>query len=147
MAASRLAGKLNDACKLALDGVTGVTAYQGRLRMTDATDFESTIRALEIQEECIAVTWVSLLEKKTLATGTCELSVLLFFRLLKDASSDCNKMYDLVDVVVTTLAGEDPWKDLGCTIDRVTALRSEDGLQDDVVEYKVTVELAIPPAC
>jgi len=147
MAATRLLGKLNDACAATLDTITGLTVHQGRVRMADGTDFESTIRSLTVESQAIAVTWVSNVDKRPLDNGICELSVLLFFRLLKDTSSDCNKMYDLLDEVVSTLAKDTVWNALGAKALGVASNREEDGLQDDVVEWKVVVTLSIPPTC
>lgn len=145
--ATKLMGKLNDASFAALTGTTNVTPYQGRVRIPDTTDFESSVRGLDPESECIAVTWVGSMNKRPLENGTAEVIVLLFFNLPKDSSSDCNKMYDLVDDVVKALCIDATWEDIGVKATDCVALRVEDGLQDDLVEWRVIVSLSIPPAC
>jgi hypothetical protein len=140
-------GKLNDAAYGALITITGVTAYQGRVRLPDTTDFESNIRALEPEGECIAIDWVTATNKAPVEMGTAELTVLLFFNFPKDDTTDCNTMYDLVDEIVTALAKDSVWEPVSSRALGITTLRVEDGLQDDVAEWRITVNLQIPPAC
>jgi hypothetical protein len=144
--ATKIAGKCNEICHAALSTVTGVTAYKGRLRMLDATDFEEQVRALNKENQCFAITWVYEENRKPIqsGTGTLELNILLFFRLDQFTTSDCNLNYDKVDEIGEALTPDTVWSSVGAKMQRINIRRVENGLQDNVMQWKITVLLDAP---
>ena len=145
-AATKIAGKLNETCHAAMAAITGVTAYKGRLRMQDSTDFEEQVRALTKESQCYAVTWVSQEVRRPIQSGTgiCELTVLLFFRLEQFETSDCNLMYDKVDEIAEALTPDTVWSSLSTKLDRMVINRVENALQDNIAEWRITISLDVP---
>jgi hypothetical protein len=144
--ALKISGKLNDICHAQLSAITGVTAYKGKLRMQDNTDFEEQVRGQAKETQCYAVTWVTQEIRRPIesTTGTVELSILLFFRLDQFTTTDCNSMYDLVDTIGESLTPDAVWGSLGCKMNRIQINRVENGLQDNIAEWKMTVTLDVP---
>jgi len=145
-AATKIAGKLNETCHAALGTVTGVTAYKGRLRMQDTTDFEEQVRALTKESQCYAVTWVSerVVRPIESGTGTIELTILLFFRLDQTVTSDCNLFYDKVDEICESLTPDSVWSSLSSKLNRLVAQRVENQLQDNIAQVRITITLDVP---
>ena len=145
-AATKIGGKLNDICYAQLTAISGVMAYQGRLRMLDTTDFEESVRGLTEQTQCYAITWLTQELRRPVqsGTGTVELTILLFFKLNKDTSSDVNSMYDMVDRIGEALTPDTVWGSLGAKMNRITINRVENALQDSIAEWRVLVNLDAP---
>ena len=144
--ALKISGKLNETCHAALSTVTGVTAYKGRLRMQDSSDFEEQVRALVKETQCYAFTWVSQRVVRPIESGTglIELTVLLFFRLEQFETSDCNAFYDKVDEIAEVLTPDAVWSSLATKMNRMVVQRVENALQDNIAQVRITVTLDVP---
>lgn len=145
-AATKICGKLNELCYASIAAVPGVSAYLGRVRMLDSTNFEGQVRAQNTETQCYAITWVSQSVRVPIQSGegSVELTVLLFFKFDKDESSDSNSMYDKVDQIGEALTPDGVWSSLGAKLNRITVNRVENRLQDDIAEWRMTISLDVP---
>lgn len=150
-AGSSILTKTADACKAAVQLITGVqVVYQGKHRVTDG-GLEDATRALQPQNQ--GYFWFSLEERSYLPqtmVADCTFRGNLMVRLDKDTDDDCNSAYDLAEGVGRELATEGNFSPVGSRPKMITWHPADvEGMQleDNILVFEYEMRYTLPAVC
>lgn len=136
------------ATNVATVGGIGARVYQGRKEFADADNFEAIVKALTTQSQGAFGIWFDSFEGGSqLEPGTGTFNAILLIPLGKNATTDCNTMYDLMVSVVKEMTKESSFQASGTVPKSFSVRQTTDEYEDGIAVFEISVSFQMPMFC